>query len=171
VLGRNVDDAEEWVRSWSAQVSGRAGATAALADRVAQLSASAVGADRAIRVTVGSSGAVTGLELDDRVQRMTGAELAAEILAVMRRAQAGLADRVAEAVDETVGSDTETGRAVLDSFSQRFPAEPDESPTTPVMPSPPPFPTFETPADDARPHLPQQASRNTHGGGRGDDAR
>ena len=172
MLGRNVDDAEEWVRSWSAQVSGRAEAAAALADRLARLAASASGADRAIKVTVGSSGAVTGLELDDRVQRMSGAQLAEEILTVMRRAQAALADRVAEAVDETVGSDTETGRAVLDSFSQRFPAEPDETPTTPVMPSPPPFPTFET-RDDSRPTLPHQTSRSAHGsgGGRTDDAR
>lgn len=155
MLGRNLDDAEDWVRSWSAQASGRAEAAAALADRVAVLTASATGADRAVRVTVGSSGAMTGLELDDRVQRMTGAELAEEILRVMRRAQAGLAEGVAEAVEQTVGSDTETGRAVLDSFGRRFPSEP-QAATTPVMPSPPPFPSF--------PNLPQQPSG---GGARG----
>jgi hypothetical protein len=71
---------------------------------------------------------------------------------VMRRAQAGLADRVAEAVDETVGADTDTGKAVLDSFSQRFPADADHAPAAPVMPSPPPFRSFEN-----RPTLPHQA--------------
>jgi hypothetical protein len=154
VLGRHVDNIEGSVRSWSDQASGRAGAATALADRVAALSASATGADRAIRVTVGSSGSVTGLELDDRVQRLTGAELSAEILLVMRRAQAGLAEQAAVAVAETVGAVTETGRAVLESFGRRFPAEPEEA-TTPVMPSPPPFPSF--------PNLPQQPA----GGGRG----
>jgi hypothetical protein len=158
VLGKDLDGAEVRGRSWSDPEPGRAGAVSELADRVATLTASATGADRAIRVTVASSGVVTGLELDDRVQRMSGAELAEEILRVMRRAQAGLADRVTEAVRETVGQDTETGRAVLASYGRRFPAEPDAAPVSPVMPSPPPFPSF--------PNLPQQAvggARSRHG--------
>jgi hypothetical protein len=154
VLGRHVDHIEGSVRSRSDQASGSAEASTALAERVASLSASATGAERAIRVTVASSGAVTGLELDDRVQRLTGAELAAEILRAMRRAQAGLVEQAAVAVEETVGTDSETGRAVLESFGRRFPAEPAEV-TTPVMPSPPPFPSF--------PNLPHQSA----GGGRG----
>lgn len=165
MLGRNLDDAEEWVRSWSSQVSGRAEAAAALADRVAGLTASATGDGGAIRVTVGSSGNVTGLALEDRVQRLPGQDLAAEILRTMRRAQAGLPERVAEAVDETVGADTETGRAVLASFAQRFPAEPDE-PVAPVMPSPPPFPTFQN-----KPTLPHQSPGNGFESGRDSRAR
>jgi hypothetical protein len=163
VLGHNVDDAEEWVRSWSSQVSGRAEAAAALADRVAGLTAAASGADGAIRVTVASSGNITGLELADAVQQYAGADLAAQILQVMRQAQAGLRERVAEAVDETVGAETETGRAVLDSFAQRFPAEP---PTSPVMPSPPPFPTFQN-----KPTLPHQLPGNGFESGRDSRAR
>jgi hypothetical protein len=106
---------------------------------------------------------MTGLELGD--VELAGAELAAEILRVMRRAQAGLTDRVAEAVDETVGADTETGKAVLDSFAQRFPAEPD-TPAAPVMPSPPPFPTFQS-----RPSLPHQAPGGGFESGRDSRAR
>jgi hypothetical protein len=145
VLGRNLEASADAMRSWSAQVAGRTEAAAALADRVATLTSSAEGGSGAVRVTVASSGVLTGLELDDD-------DLAAEILRVMRRAQAGLIDRVATAVEETVGADTETGRAVLDSFAQRFPADPDESPAAPVMPSPPPFPTFQS-----RATLPHQA--------------
>jgi hypothetical protein len=147
VLGRNLDADQDAMRSWSEQVSGRTEAAADLADRVATLSASAAGGDGAIRITVSSSGIVTGLELDDRVHRLPGRELAGEILRTMRRAQAGLAERVAAAVDETVGADTETGKAVLDSFAQRFPVEPG----APVMPSPPQL-TFQ-----GRPSLPHQA--------------
>jgi YbaB/EbfC DNA-binding family len=151
VLGRKLDADQDAMRSWSEQVSGRTEAAADLAHRVATLSASASGGDGAIRVSVASSGVVTGLELDDQVQGLPGAELADEILRTMRRAQAGLIDRVAEAVDETVGADTETGRAVLDSFAQRFPVEPEQAPDSPVMPSPP-FPTFQS-----RPTLPHQS--------------
>lgn len=165
MLGRNLDDAEDRVRSLSSQVSGRAEAAAALADRVAGLTSSATGEDGAITVTVASSGNVTGLMLQDRVQRLPGADLSAGILQVMRRAQAGLSERVAEAVDETVGADTETGRAVLDSFAQRFPADADE-PGAPIMPSPPPFPTFTN-----RPSLPHQLPGNGFESGRDSRAR
>jgi hypothetical protein len=150
VLGRNLDADQDAMRSWSEQVSGRTEAAADLAGRVATLSASAAGGDGAIRATVSSSGVLTGLELDDRVHRLPSSELAGEILRTIRRAQAGLAQRVAEAVDETVGAGTETGKAVLDSFAQRFPAEPDEEPGTPVMPTPPQL-TFQS-----RPSLPHQ---------------
>lgn len=126
MLGRDADDAEEWVRSWTAQVSARAEATSALADRVAGLSATAAGEDGAIRVTVGSSGVVTGLELDDRVRKLSGADLSERILTVMRRAQAGLTAQVAAAVRETVGSDSESGRAVQDTFQRRFPTPSDD---------------------------------------------
>jgi YbaB/EbfC DNA-binding family protein len=165
VLGRDGDDAEEWVRSWSTQVSGRAEAAAALADRVAGLTASATGTDGAVTVTVASSGTMTGLALADSVQRLAGAELADQIMTVMRRAQAGLSELVAEAVDETVGADTETGRAVLESFAQRFPAETTGT-GAPVMPSPRPFPTFHN-----KPSLPHQLPGNGFESGRDSRAR
>ncbi|MGX6602058.1 YbaB/EbfC family nucleoid-associated protein [Micromonosporaceae bacterium Da 78-11] len=138
---------------------------AALADRVAALSASATGGDGAVTVTVASSGIVTELLLEDRVRQLSGETLSAEILRTMRRAQAALADQAATAVDETIGADTETGKAVLDSFSQRFPVEPAEAPVSPVMPAPP-FPTFQN-----TPTLPHQAPGNGYESGRDSRAR
>jgi hypothetical protein len=160
VLGRNLDDdVEASERSWSSLPSGRAEATATLADRVARLSASATGGDGTIRVRVDSGGAITELELPD-------AELAREILRTIRRAQAGLAEQVELAVNETVGGDSETGRAVLESFTQRFPAVPDDEPAAPIMPAPPPFPTFQN-----RTSLPHQSPGNGFESGRDSRAR
>ena len=148
--------------------SGSMSSTVALADRVATLSASATGDDGAVRVTVAGSGLVTGIELDDRVRRLPGTMLAAELMRTIRRAQAAIVGQAAVAVDETVGAGSETGKAVLDSFSQRFPLEPDESeepPVTPVMPTPP-FPTFQS-----TPTLPQQLPGNGFESGRDSRAR
>ena len=164
MLRRNVDDAGEWVRSWDSPESG-AEATATLADRIAGLAASATGGDGAVRVGVNSGGNVTELILDDRAHRLAGSELAAEILRTMRRAQAGLCSQVAAAVGETVGAESETGRAVLESFMQRFPAVPDE-PDAPVMPASPPFPSFSN-----RPTLPHQQPANGFESGRDSRAR
>jgi DNA-binding protein YbaB len=157
VPGEPLDTTDDMVRSMST--------AAALADRVATLSASATGDDGAVTVTVAGSGLVTGLDLDDRVRRLTGSMLSAEIMRTLRRAQAALAEQVAAAVDETVGAHSETGKALLDSFTRRFPAEPEGPPVTPVMPAPP-FPTFRN-----TPTLPHQPPGNGFESGRDSRAR
>ena len=123
----DIDAAEEWLDSWVGQVNAQAQWSVELSRRVAALTGSAQGRDGAIRVMVGSAGQVERLELDDRVHELSGPQLAQDIMSVIRRAQAVLAGRVAEQVRETVGEDTETGRAVLHSFDSRFPA-PSEGP-------------------------------------------
>ncbi|HET6481629.1 MAG TPA: YbaB/EbfC family nucleoid-associated protein [Actinoplanes sp.] len=136
-----------------------------LEDRLAALSATATDEDGVVTVTVGSSGLVTGLRLDDRVRQLSGATISDEILRTMRRAQAALADQVAVAVDETVGADTEDGRAVLDRLTERLLGDPEEAPA-PVMPSAPPFPTFPN-----TPRLPHQSPGNGFESGRDSRAR
>ncbi|MEU4244037.1 YbaB/EbfC family nucleoid-associated protein [Actinoplanes sp. NPDC026619] len=129
-----------------------------LADRLAALSASATGDDGVVTVTVAGSGVVTELQLDDRAQRLSAATLSNEILRTMRRAQASLNQEVAVTVEETVGADTEVGRAMLDTLIR---AEP-EQPAMPVMP----FPSFQN-----VPTLPQQAPGNGFESGRDSRAR
>ena len=131
-----------------------------LAERLAALSASATGDDGGVTVTVAGSGVVTGLRLDDRVRRLDGATLSAEILAAIRRAQAALAAQVEAAVDETVGANSVAGRAVMATVAQRV-GEPDE-PAMPVMP----FPTFTS-----TPTLPHQSPGNGFESGRDSRAR
>jgi hypothetical protein len=118
----DIDAAEEWLDAWVGQVNAQAARSVELSRRVAVLTGSAQGRDGAIRVTVGSAGQVQRLELDERVHELSGSRLAEEILSVIRRAQADLSGRVAEQVRDTVGADTETGRAVIHSFDTRFPA-------------------------------------------------
>jgi DNA-binding protein YbaB len=120
------EDADAWVDSWAAGVSARAQAAQELSERVSMLSVSASGRDGAVEVTVAGSGVMTGLRLDDRVLSWPGEEIAAQVMAVMRRAQGSLAARVAEIAGETVGADSETGRAVVDGFARRFPVLPDD---------------------------------------------
>jgi DNA-binding protein YbaB len=125
----DIDAAEEWLDSWVGQVNARAERSVELSRRVAALTATAEGAQGAIRVTVGSAGQVETLQLDERVHKFPAPRLAQEIMQVMRQAQAALSMKVAEAVRTTVGEDTETGRAVIHSFDARFsPPSRDERP-------------------------------------------
>lgn len=125
-LVNDIDAAEEWLDSWTAQVDAQAQRSVELSRRVAALDASAEGRDGSIRVRVRSTGQVEQLDLDDRVHELSGPRLAAEIMSVMRRAQSALSSRVADEVRATVGADTETGRAVIQSFDTRFPTPPAE---------------------------------------------
>jgi len=120
------EGADDWVDTWAASISERARAAQELSERVSVLSVSASGRDGAVRVTVAGSGVMTDLRMDDRVLHWPASEIAAQVMSVMRRAQASLASRVAEIADETVGADSETGRAVVDGFVRRFPEPPDD---------------------------------------------
>ena len=107
-------------------MSERAARAQEMSQRVAALTVSASGAGGAVSVTVAGSGIVTDLWLDPRVLRWPAEEIARQVLTTMRRAQAQLAEEVATVVRATVGSDTETGKAVVASFRTRFPAVPEE---------------------------------------------
>lgn len=115
----DIDAAEDWLDHWAAGVSAQAERAATLSRRVAALTGRASSDDDTVRVTVGSAGQIESLDLGDE-------ELARTILAVMRKAQADLATRVSAEVEETVGADTETGQAVIHSFTTRFPTPPEK---------------------------------------------
>jgi hypothetical protein len=126
----DIDAAEEWLDAWTASVNERARTAADLAQQVSRLTGTAMNRQRSVRVTVDSTGAVQSIDVDDRVRELTGSEISQQIMMVVRRAQANLAVTVTAAVEDTVGADTETGRAVIDSFAMRFPEPPDEKPET-----------------------------------------
>ena len=121
LFGRNLDEAEAWVRSWAAQASERAAAAAQMADEVGAISSSAEGGGGSIKVAVDSSGLLTRLDLADSVRAMPATVLAQEIMTTVRRTQAGLVAKVTSVIAATVGADTETGSAVIGSYERRFP--------------------------------------------------
>jgi YbaB/EbfC DNA-binding family len=118
----HADAAQEWVRGWSASSGKAADRARALSSQVAQLSVTASSADGTVQVTIDGSGAVADLRLGELVRKWPAADIAAEILRIMGRAQAMLATRVAEIAAQTVGADSATARAVVGRFQQRFPA-------------------------------------------------
>ena len=118
-----LDRAEAWIDNLSASLTEQAAKAQAMSQQVAGLQVSAESPDGSVVVTVSGSGAVTNLRLGEATRKRPADETAAEILSVMRRAQARLASQVADIAAATVGSDSTAGRAVVASFEQRFPAE------------------------------------------------
>ena len=119
--GSDLDAAERLVDDWQTGFEQRAEQARDLAGRLAALTASARSADGLVTVTVGPDGTMTGLQLDEEVRRQPAAETARQILATQAAARADLIARATEVTEETVGADSETGKAVLASLAQRRP--------------------------------------------------
>ncbi|MFC7533859.1 YbaB/EbfC family nucleoid-associated protein [Actinoplanes sp. GCM10030250] len=118
---RDIDAAEEWLDSWTANVNAQASRAADLAHRTSRLTAESRNSSGSIQVTVTATGQIDDLRLDDRVHDLPAAELAEQILQVMRQAQHQLTEQLTAEVRDTVGLDSETGQAVLDAYAHRFP--------------------------------------------------
>lgn len=123
--GPAVERIDEWERGFTE----RAAQAKALAERTAGLSATAREADGLVEVTLGSNGQLTGLRLDEETRGQPAATTARQILAAVRTAKADLVRQFGEVTAETVGADSETGRAVLAGLAARLDADAEEAPS------------------------------------------
>ncbi|XVU22911.1 YbaB/EbfC family nucleoid-associated protein [Actinoplanes sp. CA-054009] len=114
--GLAVERIEEWQRGFEE----RAARARALSERVAGLSATAREGDGIVEVTVGPSGQITGLRLDEEIRRQPAATTTRQILAAVTAAKESLARDFAQATDETVGLDSATGRALMESLNRQL---------------------------------------------------
>ena len=117
--GRDLDEAERLVDDWQAGFEERATQARELAARLAALTATARSEDDLVTVTVGGSGAIAGLALEEGIRDQPAVDTARTILATLRAAQAALTKAATDVTAETVGADTETGRAVIASYVAR----------------------------------------------------
>lgn len=123
--GPDLDAAERLVDDWQAGIEARAAQTRDLAARLGALTATARSDDELITVTVGASGAITELDLKEGIRERPATETAREILETLSAAQASLTKAATEATAETVGADSETGKAIISSYTARSAPEHD----------------------------------------------
>ncbi|RSM34398.1 YbaB/EbfC family DNA-binding protein [Amycolatopsis balhimycina DSM 5908] len=145
-LGDLMQDPDETIRrmdDWAAGFAVKAQKYQAAQEQTERLRLTASSPDGAVSVTVGADGTVTDLTFSNKVKSFPLEELSRQILTTMRRAQAGIADRVAGVMAEQLGDeDRETRTLLLDNLRGRFsdPDEPDDQPAPgepgPVPPSP-----------------------------------
>ncbi|MEU0792933.1 YbaB/EbfC family nucleoid-associated protein [Amycolatopsis sp. NPDC005961] len=142
-LGDLIRDPDEAIRrmdDWAAGFAAKAERYQAAQEETERLRLTASSGDGAVSVTVGADGTVTDLTFSNKIKSFPLDELSRTILTTMRRAQSGIAEKVAGVMSERLGDeDRETRTLLLDNLRGRFPDpdEPDE-PQPPVEPPPAP---------------------------------
>lgn len=110
----------ERIEQWERGFEERAAQARVLAERASGLSATAREGDGMVEVTVGSGGQITGLRLDEEIRRQPAATTARQILVAITSAKASLVRDFAQATADTVGLDSATGQAVMNSLNVRL---------------------------------------------------
>jgi YbaB/EbfC DNA-binding family len=113
---------------WQSRVAEDARRHRELHERLSRLSISETSRDGAVRVTVSSTGLLTGLALAEPARPATLADLAAQVMDCVRRAQARIPDLLRQAMSESVGTGDATSDLLVDEARQRFPEPPTPKP-------------------------------------------
>src|SRR5215207_8023325 len=92
--GASPEETERRVEQWAAEFAAKADRYQQMQQQISRVSATEASADGTVQVTVDSAGIVTDLVLSDRASQLRPAQLAAQVLDVMRRAQRRLTGQV-----------------------------------------------------------------------------
>jgi DNA-binding protein YbaB len=116
----DADQMQRRVSQWAQGFADTAAKAKVMRARVEQIQARASSPDGAVRVTVDSYGVLTDLAFTDTIREMRPPELAAQVMACLRRAQQQLAPKVREAMLATVGDQQHLVDNVVSSYRERF---------------------------------------------------
>ncbi|MBE1581126.1 YbaB/EbfC family nucleoid-associated protein [Amycolatopsis roodepoortensis] len=139
------DEAQRKMDRWAAGLEEKAQRYAAAQERTEQLRLTASSSDGAVKVTVGADGGVTDIEFGNKARTYPLEELSRQILQTMHQAQSGIANQVAEVMQESLGDeDQETRALMIGTLRSRFPEMEEEESSDPPAP-PPPATSADTP--------------------------
>jgi DNA-binding protein YbaB len=116
----NPDEMQRRLSQWTQGFADKADQFHAMRSQVEQVQVSESSRDGAVRVTVDSRGALTELAFTDRIREMSPPELAAQVMACLRRAQQQLAPLVQDAMQATVGGENLLVDNVVLGYRERF---------------------------------------------------
>ncbi|MGW4502742.1 YbaB/EbfC family nucleoid-associated protein [Micromonospora sp. NPDC004336] len=115
-----LDEATRRLDDWEASIASRAARARELSSQMQALRGTATSPDRAIQVTVDSSGLLVDLRLDERTRQRSAAHTARQILETTRAAHADLLSRITEATTEILGAEDPTAAALVESYRRRL---------------------------------------------------
>ncbi|MGH3886366.1 MAG: YbaB/EbfC family nucleoid-associated protein [Pseudonocardiaceae bacterium] len=128
MFGTDPDQVERQLSQWAQGFADKAERFGAMRAQVERIQVTESSTDGAVRITIDSSGAPIDLALTDKIDGMPPSEVAALVMACMRRAQQQLAGRVHHAMAATVGAKEPVVEQVVSGYRQRFGEDQQNSP-------------------------------------------
>lgn len=114
-----LSDTIRMIDTWDRDAQEKAARFQEMSERVAHVDITeSVGP---VRVTVGNNGIPTDIAMADEVRGMPPHEIAAAVMAAMRKAQSKYPGRLAEILAETVGEDDLAGQHIVAVAERNFP--------------------------------------------------
>jgi hypothetical protein len=121
-----VDTSEQMVDNWNKQLQQSAARYQAMAARVEGQSVTERSKDGSVQVTVSSRGILTGLVIAEGAGGKRMAEVSAEVMKLVQRAQSRIPALLQQAMAETIGTQDQAAQHLLDEAKNTFPEPPPE---------------------------------------------
>ncbi|GGP50672.1 YbaB/EbfC family nucleoid-associated protein [Saccharothrix coeruleofusca] len=162
-MPEDIAGSERMLQQWQQSIQQKAERYQDMAARVRGMTITEASRDGAIRLTIGSNGILTHLEIAESARDKRMAEVSAEVMRTLQKAQSRIPELLRQAMVETIGTRDETANVLFDEAKRNFPAPPAEEEPPPVNrelrfgieddhPAPPPPPTTRRPPPRPRGH-------------------
>lgn len=112
--------ADDWLDEWKQNTARRLEESQMMVARMEKLKATVTSTDGKVTVTVNAHGIVTDLKLREDVKGDNAERTQATIMSTMAKARNELGKTAAQVVKDTVGHDSETGKAIMAGFRKRL---------------------------------------------------
>jgi hypothetical protein len=128
----DIGASERMLGQWQQGIEQKAQRYQEMATRVQGMTISEASRDGSVRLTIGSNGILTNLEIAESARDKRMAEVSAEVMRTLQRAQARIPELLQQAMAETIGTQDETANVLFNEAKRNFPAPPAEEEPPPV---------------------------------------
>ncbi|MEU4803104.1 YbaB/EbfC family nucleoid-associated protein [Actinosynnema sp. NPDC023587] len=125
-MPEDVGGSERMLEQWQANIEQKARRYQEMAELVQGQSITETSKDGLVRLTIGSNGILTNLEIAEQASGKRMAEVSAEVMRTLQRAQSRIPELLQQAMAETIGTQDETANVLFGEAKKNFPAPPAE---------------------------------------------
>ncbi|WP_158852012.1 YbaB/EbfC family nucleoid-associated protein [Saccharothrix deserti] len=131
-MPEDIGASERMLGQWQQSIEQKAQRYQEMAGRVQGMTISEASRDGSVRLTIGSNGILTNLEIAESARDKRMVEVSAEVMRTLQRAQSRIPELLQQAMAETIGTQDETANVLFNEAKRNFPAPPHEEEPPPV---------------------------------------
>ncbi|MER5265341.1 YbaB/EbfC family nucleoid-associated protein [Actinosynnema sp. NPDC002837] len=132
-MPEDIGASERMLSQWQQSIEQKAERYQEMAARVQGMTISEASRDGSVKLTIGSNGILTHLEIAESARDKRMAEVSAEVMRTLQRAQARIPELLQQAMAETIGTQDETANVLFNEAKRNFPTPPHEEPGPPPV--------------------------------------